>query len=333
MKKSIPVFIMSSERSGSNLLRVLLNNHNDLCAPLSPHLLNTFREVVPYYGCVPEHMNNLLADMESVVNHPYTDWKLDLPEDSEDRLRNQTFMGAYDFIYREKAKQSGKNNYVSKDNDVFNHADLIFGFYKNPKIIYLYRDVRDQAASWMKTPTSMLTPKVVAQRWVGEQEKCISVCEENKSNCLSVSYEDLIANTENVMREAIDFIGLDWDENCAQTKKSGAPEAGRNTFWENLNKPVMSDNSKKFLKEFDKRTIKIIEAESKRLLDYLGYDLLSSGRYEPNKLINRYWNKHWSSKSKKLRNSQMEENSQQYSKHKQMMDLKLEKIRSYPYYF
>jgi hypothetical protein len=333
MKKSIPVFIMSSERSGSNLLRVLLNNHNDLCAPLSPHLLNTFREVVPYYGCVPEHMNNLLADMESVVNHPFTDWKLDLPEDSADRLKNQTFMGAYDFIYREKAKQSGKNNYVSKDNDVFNHADLIFGFYENPKIIYLYRDVRDQAVSWMKTPTSMLTPKEVAQRWVKEQQECIKVCNENKAHCYSISYEKLTADTENIMKSVIDFIGLDWDENCAQTKKNGAPEAERNTFWKNLNQPVMSDNSKKFLKEFDNKTIKIIEAESKKILDYLGYDLVSNGHYQANKIVSRYWHKYWTRRSKLLRQAQTEDNSQQYSKYEQMLDLRNDKIGKYPYYF
>ena len=264
MKKSIPVFIMSSERSGSNLLRVLLNNHNDLCAPLSPHLLNTFREVVPYYGCVPEHMNNLLADMGSVVNHPYTDWKLDLPEDSADRLRNQTFMGAYDFIYREKAKQFGKNNYVSKDNDVFKHADLIIGFYENPKIIYLYRDVRDQAVSWMKTPTSMLTPKEVAQRWVKEQQECIRVCDENKTHCYRISYEDLTADTENIMKAVINFIGLDWDENCARRKKTVRQKLSATLFGKTSTSRLWRITQRNFSRHSTKELLKLSRLRVKK---------------------------------------------------------------------
>jgi hypothetical protein len=135
------------------------------------------------------------------------------------------------------------------------------------------------------------------------------------------------------MKSVIDFIGLDWDENCAQTKKNGAPEAERNTFWKNLNQPVMSDNSKKFLKEFDNKTIKIIEAESKKILDYLGYDLVSNGHYQANKIVSRYWHKYWTRRSKLLRQAQTEDNSQQYSKYEQMLDLRNDKIGKYPYYF
>ena len=37
-----PIFIMSSERSGSNLLRILLSNHSRLAAPVAAQLLPIF---------------------------------------------------------------------------------------------------------------------------------------------------------------------------------------------------------------------------------------------------------------------------------------------------
>ena len=44
------VFIMSSERSGSNLLRSILDSHQDIAAPPALQLFRQFNRILPFYG-------------------------------------------------------------------------------------------------------------------------------------------------------------------------------------------------------------------------------------------------------------------------------------------
>ena len=330
----VPIFIMSSERSGSNLLRVLLNNHRDIGAPLTPHFLKTFKKIIPYYGPLESEMGELLKDMVEVANHPYINWNLNFDHQAaSSEVQPARFMAAYDFIYRQKVESEGKKHFVSKDNNIFDYTDLIFGHYDNPKIIYLYRDVRDQAVSWMKTPTYMLTPKVVANHWSKEQRKCLDLYKTHSDNIFKLSYEELISDSEQAMQAVIDFIGVEWDARCAQTNKEKAPEASRNEFWKNLDKPILASNSKKYLDYFDKTTIAVIESIASKEMLELGYDLESNGNYKQNR-INRYlWNKRWVERSKKLKKEQLKDNELQYSKSRQIVELQKSKKENYSFYY
>ena len=44
------IMILASERSGTNLLRTLLGNHNDISAPVAPHFFDAFKETIHLYG-------------------------------------------------------------------------------------------------------------------------------------------------------------------------------------------------------------------------------------------------------------------------------------------
>lgn len=43
-------FLICSERSGSNLITKLLDNHSKYCGPTPPHLLRVFYPVLDKYG-------------------------------------------------------------------------------------------------------------------------------------------------------------------------------------------------------------------------------------------------------------------------------------------
>ena len=73
-----PIFIMSSERSGSNLLRILLGNHSNISGPAAHQLLQTFYSQIPYYSPLShrENLINLFEDFMAIVNHPYHSWNI-----------------------------------------------------------------------------------------------------------------------------------------------------------------------------------------------------------------------------------------------------------------
>ena len=175
----------------------------------------------------------------------------------------------------------------------------------------------------------MLTPKVVANHWSKEQRKCLDLYKTHSDNIFKLSYEELISDSEQAMQAVIDFIGVEWDARCAQTNKEKAPEASRNEFWKNLDKPILASNSKKYLDYFDKTTIAVIESIASKEMLELGYDLESNGNYKQNR-INRYlWNKRWVERSKKLQKEQLKDNELQYSKSRQIVEVQKAKKENY----
>ena len=45
-----PLFIIGTERSGSNLLRVILDAHSRISVPHPPHIMRYFSPLVARYG-------------------------------------------------------------------------------------------------------------------------------------------------------------------------------------------------------------------------------------------------------------------------------------------
>ncbi|MCR4286857.1 MAG: sulfotransferase, partial [Deltaproteobacteria bacterium] len=44
-----PIFIIGTERSGTNLLRLILNAHPNIALPHPPHIMKNFSGLVPLY--------------------------------------------------------------------------------------------------------------------------------------------------------------------------------------------------------------------------------------------------------------------------------------------
>src|SRR6056297_2501037 len=84
MKK---IFLIGSERSGTNLLRVLFGNHSRISAPPPIHLLDLFESRTSLLQPAPGVEAEALArKLEAYVNHDFSDWRPSLPSDSPAQL-------------------------------------------------------------------------------------------------------------------------------------------------------------------------------------------------------------------------------------------------------
>lgn len=276
------IILLASERSGTNLLRTLLNNHQDISGPVAPHFFDAFNSTLKYYGDLNNKKNKLLLlnHMIRLANHSYHDWKLNVTEeDLSNAYQITSIETAFDTLYSAKANQDGKVHYVSKDNHLFNYTNHLDKL-DTIKYIYLYRDPRDHVASWMRTPLFMHTPYDVILKWKREQEKILKIAKKHKVHF--ISYEDLISNTPRSMAALLNFLEISVDEKCFATNPFNE-ESKRNEFWKNLSKPILKENKKKYLKTLSKRDISIIESKVKDIMLKLDYDLDSSGTWKPYK--------------------------------------------------
>jgi len=276
------IIILASERSGTNLFRTLLNNHKDICGPVSPHFFDAFKPNLEKYGDlnIKDNSTLLLSHMSRLANHVYHDWNLaTTPEYLVDKYDVKSIETAFDAMYSFKAVEENKVNYVSKDNHLFNYTDILNNL-EGIKYVYLYRDPRDHVASWLKTPLFMHTSFDIIQKWKKEQNLVFQIAQNN--NVYFMSYENLIKDTSRTMTKFLNYMDLDIDENCFNTDKNNK-ESKRNIFWKNLSKPILTTNSEKYKKNLNKRDILIIESLAKSEIERLGYGFETNADWRPYK--------------------------------------------------
>ena len=272
------IFLMCSERSGSNLLRTLLGRHPCISAPPPPHLLKTFVPLLPLYGNLETRQNfeRLLSDIVYVTNAQIGTWTIKLDKKNiAQRVVRPTFAEVIRVIYQEEAKISGKDHSIIKDNGIIQFPFHINTIFNDAEYIYLVRDPRDCALSWENSITHVGGIAASTKTWCGEQKNALEALSifQPMGTIKMVKYEDLIGSTSKVLKELCNFIGVAYkpdllnDERNRKTKEN----ADRIKDWENISKAVMKNNSGKFESELSKRKIKKIETKLATEMAVLGY--------------------------------------------------------------
>lgn len=280
MQLKAPIFIVSSERSGTNLLRVLLDNHSQVHGPRAPQLLKTFCRVFPHYDLkVKAERDSLAEDFYRRVNHDFINWKLDSKETFQNLTESAHLIDYWDLVYAAKLNKSGKSRIVCKENDLFDFAFQLNHHYPEARFIHLYRDPRDVCASWMKVPGGFSNLSQAAQNWDKEQLKCIQARETFGLQMYSISYEELIEDTPSAMKALLEGIGLELDTACYSTDKAKSEETDWNVYWENLGKGVLTNNAKKYKSELSEDEILLVETRTIESMKVLGYERETSGTW------------------------------------------------------
>ena len=277
-----PVFIMSSERSGSNLVRRMLGAHPAVAAPPPPHLWRIFQPLIGHYGPldVESSWRSLLEDMLAMtqVSGSHLQWKHALTVDEVvPRIRSTSLSGIAGALYESYAAREGATHWACKENNLFDHALRIATVYDQARFIYLVRDGRDVACSIRKVPTHDQHPYFIAQEWRDEQRKAIEVYEDllPSGRCRLLRYEDLIEDPERHLRELCPWIGLEFEPAMLSfhEDRESREDAAKTEFWKNLDKPVMSSNRAKFLTELSPADVAVFESVAGPELERLGYPL------------------------------------------------------------
>ncbi|UII31665.1 sulfotransferase [Fulvivirga ulvae] len=275
------IFLLGSERSGSNLLRTLIGNHSKISAPVAPHFCDAFGNAYNYY--LPLSLSNrvmLLKDMELYANHEYNGWNLNMDYDKVcNKYGLNSIVEFAHALYQEKACSEECELYFSKDNHNHKYALAILKDLPDAKFIYLYRDPRDHVASWLRTPLFMHTAYSVITKWKKEQRDILNLHNLYNVDMCFVKYEDLISNTESVMTNVLGYINLKVEEACFNTNKE-TKEAKRNPLWKNLDKPILKENKNKYKDKLKGADLNMVET--------IASHYMSGLKYEPT--TNQDWN-------------------------------------------
>lgn len=274
-----PIFIVGTERSGSNLLRLILDAHPNIAIPHPPHIMLELAHLEPKYGdlSLDKNFRRLINDAVRVVELHFAPW--DIVVDRELVFKEAVARNLYCVkraIYEQYMRAKGKKRWGCKSTFMIHHTAVVRKYHQTPKFIHLVRDGRDVAVSARDSVFNHFHPYYVSQLWVRQQQEAIQLSKELPANqFMTVRYEDLIANPEKEVRRLCEFINEEFTDQMLKysSRPDSAALAGISKSWENLSKPILAGNTKKYLTQLTREEIFAVERNAYQQLMHFGYKL------------------------------------------------------------
>ncbi|WP_175634170.1 sulfotransferase family protein [Pedobacter ghigonis] len=273
--------IIGTQRSGSNLLRVILDQSDEIASPHPPHILVTFVPLLNLYSPLnDESYRELISDVVDYVNVNPVPWdgvELDKAWIYENS-KEQSLFEINRLVYESVARSKNAKYWCCKSMANVHYASELEKYSPKLKYIYLYRDGRDVALSFKKAIVGEKHIYHLAQQWFKDQTACIELSKQiEPARFFALDYEELIANPEEVIKKLCRFLEIEYFESMLDFHRSKESLATANAgeMWENLAKPIIKDNTRKFLKELSAEEINIFEIINQQTLTELGYTLVN----------------------------------------------------------
>lgn len=274
-----PIFIIGTERSGSNLLRLILNSHSHIFVPHPPHIFYYFGELEALYGDFSQDANllRLIKDVKRLVDGHIYPWEVSLePQQLLSEVKPRDLFGVYATFYERYRATSGKNRWGCKSTFMIDYADRILQNYPKAKLIWLVRDPRDVAVSSRKSVFNPFHPYLTAELWTQQQQVALNlVATLPTDTILKLRYEDLLTDSEEQVKRLCEFLEEPFEAGMLRFFETDeAQKSGKlSKSWENTAKPILTNNFGKYRKQLTEEEIKWVEAVAGEVMRRLDYTL------------------------------------------------------------
>ena len=207
-----PVFIVGAARSGTTMLRLMLNNHPHLAIPFESGFIPWIYRRIDEYGDLRDRANRsrVLSDIED--HHVAKIGDLVADRDAILDQPASTYQELVRAIFACYAIRQGKRRWGDKTPGYIMFMDVLVELFPDCRIIHLVRDGRDVALSQqsMKWMTSNLPTIALNWRWMTTLGHQVGKMLGN--NFLEIRYEDLVLDTEATLRRTCVFLSEPYSE-------------------------------------------------------------------------------------------------------------------------
>ena len=282
--KIVPLFfIIGRPRSGTTMLRYLLDAHPNVVIPGE---CNFILSLSRYYG------QNVRLDSASLKQFPeilsyskhYSIFNIDedkLKAEIEKLPQNPTLEALFQTVHFSCKTIHPKNEILIRgDKNPAYSSELfhqIFNLYPNSKYVHLIRDYRDHITSYMKAKMALSSPVFLAISWKKSIKRIKKYKEKYPSHFYTVTYENFVLDPEKYLKQICNFIGvpyqqkmLDFYEN-KEAYISNQPNINFDSQHKSLFKPVNSERVGKwqnYLKEHELIAIEKIAGKTGEIFGY-----------------------------------------------------------------
>ena len=207
------MIVLGVGRSGTTLLRVMLDRHSELAIPYESFFVP---QLAHRHGRRPQ-LDEFLDDLGRL--RTLYDWGIG-PDDVRPRLREgMTTREAIAAIFETYAERQGKPRWGDKTPLYMQQLPLLERLLPDARWVHLVRDGRDAALSFLELPEGFAgrtwaQPRTVAQfaaRWRTEILAARRLGRHSGARYLELRYEDLVAEPERELRRVCEHTSLPWE--------------------------------------------------------------------------------------------------------------------------
>ena len=272
-----PVLVLGVRRSGTTLLRVMLDRNPELAVPdesyFVPQLARRHRG--------PVDVDAFLDDLRRLPT--LVEWEVSADAVAPRLRPGMTTGEAIGAVFATYAAERGKARWGDKTPLYMQYLPLLERLFPDARFVHLVRDGRDAALSFLSVPAGIMTegwghPRDAAGfacQWATEVRAARALGRRvGTARYLEVRYEALVAEPEAELRRICAFVGLAYDE--AMLDYAGKTESARKEHQQRLNEPPRV-GVRDWRTEMAPADVAAFEAVAGDLLHELGYEATTRG--------------------------------------------------------
>ena len=281
-----PIFVVGVARSGTTLLRLMLDAHPDLAIPPETHFIPAVIKACNK-GANPHE-----EALGAITGHRrWPDFGLDESELRKrfEAHRKLTAGAALREFYEAYAAKEGKERWGDKSTNYVRKLRAIRNALPEARFVHLIRDGHDVALSQVDVHFGPESIREAAEKWTREVSKARRQGPK-VGHYTEVRYEELIADPEPVLRRIAAATDLPWDdamldyqeragERIAEIARDFDRDEGgtvtaqmRARHQANVSQPLRSERAARWRTEMAASDVATFEEVAGELLDELGYD-------------------------------------------------------------
>jgi hypothetical protein len=292
---SAPIFIVGNDRSGTTLLRLILDRGPDVAIPPESMFLTDFAEA--FARGEPRDGEAAARFMHEVWSHPKVRlWEL--PGGPPDVPPGLSGRDAYRFIveapFRAYAAKYGKARWGDKTPHYVHHVEHLLELWPQARFVVLIRDGRDVAVSLRTMPFGPNNAWAAAPWWARGIRAGERAQDAHPDAVLTIRYEDLAGRPSEVVPQVCEFLELRYSREMLELEAADRSRIVRDqTAWfPTLFDGINTDAVGRWKREMSARDQRIFAAGAGAELARLGYEVTVDGDPRVTPLQARWFHYH-----------------------------------------
>jgi hypothetical protein len=285
-----PFFIVGNDRSGTTMLRLILDRGPDAAIPPESMYLT---DLVDPPGNA-EAARELMAE---VWSHPKVAlW--DLPGEPPAVPDGLSPQDAYRLImaapFEAYARKHGKLRWGDKTPHYVHHVDHLMRLWPEARVVVLVRDGRDVALSLKRMPFGPNNAWAAAQWWARGIRAGQAAQVRYPENVMTVRYEDLATRPEQELPRICEFLGLRQTPEMLQLETADRSKivADQASWFPTLFDGINTKAVNRWVREMSVRDQNVFASLAGQELSALGYDVAPAAGLEVSPLQERWFRYH-----------------------------------------
>ena len=271
-----PIFILGAQRSGTTLLRLLLNSHSRVAIPEEGDFFIPLMR--KYRSNLKKEVDgkDLLRFIDYIQNNPqFKLWLLNA-EVFFDEIKKRKRVYLADLmsgLYEHYAKTQRKDMWGDKTPSFFRMIPVLSELFPDARFIHIIRDGRDLFLSWRKIDRTKSNISLVALEWIYKIKKArMALNELDSDRSMEIRYEDFVTDLEKKLIKICSFLSLEYEPTMLDYWQKSDRYIGEHHS-KLIFRPVSASSINKWKKELSQKELGKFETIAGSVLASNGYEL------------------------------------------------------------